>query len=307
MSSTSSNSSPDGISCIIPVYNEVSSIAETVRGVHKVLSDSDRPFELILIDDGSVDGSLETAQEIAKESGISIISISHNRNRGYGAAIKSGMRHASYPWILLIDADQTYPPEEIGVLLENLDREPETDMIVGRRKQSRQTDGPFRLMGKSILGALANFLASRTIPDLNSGLRLVRRSLLRRYRSLLPDGFSLTTTITLALLCSGGHVIWTPIHYRRRRGTSKIRPVRDMLGFITLIVRTMIYFNPLKVFIPLTIFFVLASFVVTVGSKLIGGQVMDVTALFLFIAGLQMLLIGVVADLILKLIGTGEE
>jgi hypothetical protein len=145
-------------------------------------------------------------------------------------------------------------------------------MIVGQRSQTLETDGPFRLMGKRILVSLANFLSGHRIPDLNSGLRLMRRRSLTRYASLLPDGFSLTTSITLALLCSGAHVRYTPIEYRARVGSSKIRPVRDMYNFCVLIARTITYFNPLKVYGPLAGLLILGSLLTVALSKALLGR-----------------------------------
>lgn len=292
-------STPAGISCVIPVYNEAGAVAETLRGVADVLGESGRPWELLMVDDGSNDGS----DEAAKGCGRDVRVIQHDKNRGYGAAIKTGAQHARHDWVLILDADGTYPPEEIRTLLGVLEEDPEAEMIVGQRNQTLATDGPFRLMGKKILISLANFLSGQRIPDLNSGLRLMRQRSLTRYASLLPDGFSLTTSITLALMCSGAHVRYVPIEYRARQGKSKIRPVRDMYNFSVLIMRTITYFNPLKVYGPLSVLLILASLLTVILSKTLGGEVMDVTALFLFMGGLQMLLIGVLADLVIKVAG----
>lgn len=295
----STSLSPAGVTCVIPVYNEAGAVAETLRGVAGVLGESRRPWEIIMVDDGSTDGSAEAA----RESGEAVRVIRHDRNRGYGAAIKTGSRHAEHDWVLILDADGTYPADEIRPLLRTLEEDPEAEMIVGQRNQTRETDGPFRLLGKKILVSLANFLSGHHIPDLNSGLRLMRRRSLARYASLLPDGFSLTTSITLALLCSGAHVRYVPIEYRARQGESKIRPVRDMYNFCVLIMRTITYFNPLKVYVPLSVLLIVIALLTVVLSKLIGGEVMDVTALFLFMGGLQLLLIGVIADLVIKVAG----
>lgn len=294
-----SPSSPPGVSCVIPVFNEAGAVAETLRSVAEVLGESGLPWEIIMVDDGSTDGS----GEAARASGQPVRVIQHDRNRGYGAAIKTGSRSAEHDWVLILDADGTYPAAEIRPLLRTLAEDPEAEMIVGQRNQTRATDGPFRLMGKRILVGLANFLSGHQIPDLNSGLRLMRRRSLSRYASLLPDGFSLTTSITLALLCSGAHVRYVPIEYRARKGESKIRPVRDMYNFSVLIMRTITYFNPLKVYVPLSVLLIAISVLTVVLSKLIGGEVMDVTALFLFMGGLQVLLIGVIADLVIKVAG----
>ncbi|MBI1785576.1 glycosyltransferase family 2 protein [Candidatus Sumerlaeota bacterium] len=292
-----------GISCIIPVHNEQGALSEVIKGSERALRESGNPFEIIVVDDASTDG---TAAAI-RDSGVPHTVIRHDMNRGYGASIKTGCRRASHPWILIIDGDGSYPPEEIAALLKKLGEDESADMIVGARSQTTRTDGIFRLAAKAILRALAQFLSGREIPDINSGLRLMRKSLVERYWPLLPDGFSLTTSITLALLCSGFTVRYLPIEYRKREGHSKIRPLPDMWTFTKLIVRTMVYFNPLKVFIPLSVFLVIAAFATVILSKVITHRVMDVTSLFLFIAGLQMLLIGVIADLVMKTTGMRDR
>lgn len=292
---------PLGVSCVIPVYNEAPVIVETLRGVRDAFAASGRPFEIIVVDDGSTDdgGSVAEACEVAPRV------IRHRVNRGYGAAIKSAVRVAEHPWIFILDADGTYPPEEIPLLLAALDEEPGLEMIVGQREQTVQTDHATRVVAKRILTGLASYLAGEKIPDLNSGMRLMRKAGVERFWPLLPDGFSLTTTITLASLCSGLPVRFVPITYRKRKGVSKIRPIHDMINFISLILRTMIYFKPLKVFAPASFVFTGAAFAVVILSKILPPhQVMDVTSLFLFITGLQCLLIGFMADLILKIIGT---
>lgn len=288
---------PAGISCVIPVFNEAACVASTLRAVEPALQAAGRPFEIIVADDGSTDGSAEAASA----SGIAHAMVRHAANRGYGAAIKSGVRRAKHPWILIIDADGTYPPEMIPKLAAAIDGG--ADMAVGRRTQTLATDSGPRLAGKAILKALAEYLAGRSIPDLNSGLRIMRRSDMIRFWHLLPEGFSLTTTMTLAVLCSGGTVEYIPIEYKRREGESKIRPARDMTGFIILMLRTMTYFNPMKVFVPLGAALITAAIATVVVSKAISGQVMDVTSDFLFMAGLQTLMLGVLADLMLKAMG----
>src|SRR5262245_16782586 len=105
----SPNSEVPGISCIIPVFNEANAVAATLRGVAEALGGSGREWEIVLVDDGSRDGTLEAA----RASGVEFASVAHDRNRGYGAAIKSGVRRARYSWILIIDADGTYPTTEI--------------------------------------------------------------------------------------------------------------------------------------------------------------------------------------------------
>lgn len=291
-----------GVSCVIPVYNEAEAIASTLQRVNEVLAQSGEPYEIIVVDDGSTDGTREKGQ--AENADLPVRWLSHEVNRGYGAALKTGIRASSGDWVLIIDADGTYPPEEIPGLLADRDG---FDMIVGQRSQTAATDPLTRRIGKGILVGLASFLAGRKIPDLNSGLRLMRRERIEQFWPLLPEGFSFTTTITLSLMCANYRVAYRPIEYRWRTGSSKIRPIHDMIGFTHLIVRTMTFFNPLKVYGLLSALLIAAAVLAVILSKLITGRVMDVTAVWLFVAGLQMLLLGVLADLMIKLSGLRER
>lgn len=229
------------VSVVIPAFNEGSNIAAEIRGVVKILSQTGWTFEIIVVDDGSADGTGDTAAA----EGVRVIR--HKRNRGYGAALKTGISHAHHDWILITDADGTYPPEAIPDLLAEAD---DNDMVVGARIGSSVSIPLVRRPAKWFLRVLASYLAGRKLPDLNSGLRLIRTDLVNAYAHLLPPGFSFTTTITLASTCNHHEVSYVPIDYHQRIGKSKIRP-RHAFEFLLLILRTIVFFNPLKVFIPM--------------------------------------------------------
>jgi hypothetical protein len=127
----------------------------------------------------------------------------------------------------------------------------------------------------------------------------MRKDRVERFFSILPDSFSFTSTITLAFLTNGYSVKYIPIEYYKRKGKSKIHPIKDTLNFIQLIIRTIMYFNPLKIFLPLSFIFFMASAAVLIVSWL-SGQFMDVTTVILFVTGIQLLAIGMIADLIDK-------
>lgn len=286
------------VSIVVPVHNERDGVGQTLRELQRVMTAAGRAFEIIAVDDGSTDGSAEIIAEI---DGVRLLR--HEQNRGYGASLKTGFAAARHALLAFLDADGSYPPQELPRLLEFAES---AEMVVGDRVQYRDYSSYARTLGKRILHPLANYLVDRKIPDLNSGLRVVRRHLVDRYWPLLPDGFSLTTTLTMAFLSAGWRVKYVPIEFTERKGVSKIRPIRDMRNFIVLIVRTVTYFRPLKVYIPLSVLCVIASAAVVILSKLLTGKVMNVTSLCLFIAGMQALLIGIIADLVLKLLGTRE-
>lgn len=279
-----------GISILIPCYNERNAIADSIEQLSRLCDQLDRPCELIVVDDASTDGSAELVDRDKARL------IRHETNRGYGAALKTGARQAKHDILVIVDADGTYPFDQIGRLLEALDG---VDMVVGARTGANVHIPVVRRPAKWALRKLANYLTETTIPDLNSGFRVIHRRLWERYERYFPDGFSLTTTITLAALTNDYSVRYVPIDYHERIGASKIRPIRDTIGFVQLILRTVLYFDPLKIFVPISLILILASLVVGVTTKLM-GEFMDTTTSMLFVTGLQLLAIGALADLISK-------
>ena len=237
------------LTILIPAYNEVDALPETVSLVaaHGHLIGE---MEIIVINDGSTDGTAEVAAKLPVKV------INHETNHGYGASLKDGLRAASHEWILIIDADGTYPIDQIPRLLEESDG---YDMVVGARTGEVVQVPLLRRPAKWIITRLAEYLSQRKIPDLNSGLRLFRKEVAMRFFSLYPDGFSFTTTITLAMLTNRYRVKFLPINYLKRIGQSSIRPIHDFLNFTLLIIRICAYFKPLNVFVPPALVFILAG------------------------------------------------
>jgi glycosyltransferase involved in cell wall biosynthesis len=262
-----------------------------MRQLIATMEDSGLEYEIIVVDDGSTDGT--SAQLTQLEPAITVVR--HRYNRGYGASLKTGIRHSQYDLIAITDADGTYPNDRLPELVELIE---DQAMVVGARTGSRVHIPLVRRPAKWAIGRLARYLARTPIPDLNSGLRVMRREVLERFIRLLPDGFSFTTTITLAMLTNGYPVHFEPIDYEQRAGRSKIKPIRDTLNFIQLIIRTVMYFEPLRVFVPLSLLLMLASLTVLVASVTLTEHVMDVTTVVLFVAGLQLLATGMIADII---------
>ncbi len=229
------------VSIVIPAFNEGPHVASQIRKIAEVMDGTGWKYEIVVVDDGSTDGTAEAAAA----EGVRVLR--HRRNRGYGAALKRGIDTTQHPWILISDADGTYPASAIPDLLECAE---DSEMVVGARITAHRKIPLMRRPAKWFLTRLASYLAREKLPDLNSGLRLIRRDLVDTYRHLLPSGFSFTTTITLAAACDDHDVTYVPIDYLERKGTSKIRP-GHAFDFLLLVLRIMVFFNPLRVFIPL--------------------------------------------------------
>ena len=271
----------EGITVVIPAFDEEGAIRDEVEKLHSVLTAAPCPFEIIVVDDGSRDRTASIAAELPCRL------IRQPRNMGYGAALKRGIAAARNPLVVITDADGTYPAEAIPELVE---KAAGFDMVVGARVGDEVRIPWTRRPAKWFLRVLASYLAEYPIPDLNSGLRVMRREHVRRFAHILPRGFSFTTTITLSYLCSGLTVGYLPIDYRRRIGTSKIRPSHAW-QFLLLILRVIVLFNPLKVFLPAgaLVFLVgAAKFIYDVGiGNLSESAVMCIlTALMLWSIGL---------------------
>jgi glycosyltransferase involved in cell wall biosynthesis len=238
------------VSVVIPACNE----AVAVGAVVSQLRDLAAWHEIIVVDDGSSD---ETAAN-AEAAGARVLR--HPYNKGNGAAVKTGIREASGEYILILDGDGQHQPADALRLVNRLG---DYDLVVGARTGSTQA-GSTRRVGNAVLNRLASYLAERDIPDLTSGFRAARRTCLREFLHLLPNGFSTPTTTTLAFLRAGYSVAFEPVEAQPRLGTSKIRLSRDGPRFLLIMLRVMTVFSPLRVFVPVA----LASFATGVGYGL---------------------------------------
>jgi len=280
------------ISIIIPALNEETTIISVIKDIKENLWNSKYEYEVIVIDDASEDQTVEMAQkEDAKV-------ITHPQNKGYGASLKTGIKNSEGEFIAIMDADGSYKGSDLLRLLEYVD---ENDMVVGARTKPGIKEPIMRKIAKFFLNQLASYLVETKIPDLNSGLRIMRRDRLNEFFRILPNNYSFTTTLTLSFLNSNLRVSFIPIDYRKRLGgKSKIRPIYDTFNFLQLILRTVMYFNPLKVFVPVTIFLFLAGIAVFLYSYFFLGKVMDITTIVFILASIQILAIGMIADLIIR-------
>ena len=275
-------------SILIPIYNEEDAINETLNSIRKVMQG--QSYEIIAIDDGSRDG---TGMILANANGLKVITNPYNL--GYGASLKKGLLAAAGEYIIITDADGTYPIAAIPELLNYL---PRYDMVVGARRQMRNVP-LLRRPAKMILTFLANTLTGRRVKDLNSGLRVFRKDMAMQFYRLYPDGFSFTSTITLAAMTNGYTVKYIPINYYKRKGKSSIKPIRDFIGFSTLIFKIMMYFDPLKFFLLPGLFIMLLGVAYGVYQFITINNIAQLPIL-LVLGGLQICFMGLVADLIVK-------
>jgi glycosyltransferase involved in cell wall biosynthesis len=214
------------ISVILPAYNEEEGIGPTLQAVLQGVTMAGVTFEIIVVDDGSTDRTAERS----RRPGIELLQ--HDRRMGYGASIKDGIRKAKHEWIVLCDADGTYPADRVLDLLRAAS--PDVPHVMGQRSLRE----PFlRSLFRTFFFTLARFVAGSWIPDVNSGFQLLRRDLALEHAPFLPQGFSCTTTLPLLTVLSGRNLAHVPIPFGRRIGEVKLRVVRDGLGAVQTVCR----------------------------------------------------------------------
>jgi glycosyltransferase involved in cell wall biosynthesis len=278
-------------SLVLPAYNEENGIGITLDHLQATFQAAGCKYEIIVVNDGSTDG---TGDVLRDRPDIRLIE--HSVNRGYGAALKTGIRHAKYPLVVITDADGTYPNEQIPRLASLA---AEADMVVGARIGANVQYSTLRKIPKWFLVRFAQWVTGSRIPDLNSGMRVMHKSVVDKFINILPDTFSFTTTITVAMLTNSYVVRYVPIDFHHRVGKSKIKPIRDTLRFVQLILRTGVYFAPLKVFLPIAgIFF--AGFLVTLTQDVFDRRDLTERTLILFVAATQVSMFALLADMIDK-------
>ena len=287
-------------SIIIPCYNEKHAIRDTIEWILSVIRDSKlKNVEIIAVNDGSTDGSEQVLNALTKEHhSDDLLVVHHKRNQGYGAALKTGIRRSQSDYICITDADGTYPNDRIPDLIEQISSK-DLDMVVGARIGPKVEYSKIRSIPKMILVPWVSFLCGTDVPDMNSGLRIFRRDRSLDFLKLLPDGFSFTTTITICLLRNRYAVEFTPISYARRIGKSHIKPIQDTLRFTQLILRTGMYFAPLRLLSPLIVALATLFSISSLYDLTILNNLTDKTVLLGF-ASLNVFMFALLADMIDK-------
>ncbi|PID85853.1 MAG: hypothetical protein CSA11_01370 [Chloroflexi bacterium] len=281
------------VSIIIPAYNEENGLGSVLAALLAHLNAIAGEYEVIVVDDGSADKTAVIAEQYP------VTVLRHQVNKGYGAALKTGIRQAQHELICITDADGTYPNERIPDLV-NILVEHNLDMVVGARIGDNVNIPTIRKPAKWALRRIANYVANETIPDLNSGLRIFKKDVCMLFFNILPNQFSFTTTITLAMLTNQYQVKYVPIDYFARVGKSKIRPIHDTLNFLRLVMRISLYFAPTKIFMPLSFWLLILGIVWGAVTLLVFGQLADITTLVIVMTAFQVFAIGLLAELINK-------
>ena len=226
------------VTILLPAYNEEQAIAGTIEQIRLLYPD----FEILVVDDGSLDNTMQ----VAMEAGAHVWP--HPYNIGNGAAVKTGLRMAQGKWVIMMDADGQHKPEYISLLLEHKDA---FDMVVGARTKQSETR-LHRDLANLVYNWFASYVTKFKVEDLTSGFRLVRTSTARQFIYLLPNTFSYPSTLTMAYLRSGRTVKYVPIKTQKRLGKSKIKLFQDGTRFFLIITKVASLFSPLRIFLPIS-------------------------------------------------------
>lgn len=244
------NIEPIEITVLIPAYNEGEALRHVVDGIRATMNPLGRNYEILVVDDCSTDNTVAIAQQ------CDVRIFRHIFNQGSGASRRSGIRQARGETIVMLDGDGTYEPATIPEMLTWM---PEYDQVNGARTSEQGTMRLLRTPAKWFIRRLAIYLSGQYIPDLNTGLKAFKRSVVMPYLWLMPDGFSCVTTMTLAFLTNGHPVKYVPTPYYKRIGLSKFHPVKDTIRYMSTVVRMCAYFRPLRVFGPLAFILLLTA------------------------------------------------
>lgn len=278
------------VTIVLPTYNEEDALLSVIKDVREAMKSTSYEYELLVVDDASTDKTLEMAKELADRV------IKRTINGGAGAARKTGIANAKGKIIVMLDADGTYNAFDIPKMLKLF---PQYDQVNGSRDTEQGTLKLLRVPAKWFIRKIASIMTSTDIPDLNTGLKAFKRDKMLRFLWLIPDGFSCVTSMTLAFLCNGLYVTWVPTVYKQRIGKSKFHPVKDTYKYLLTVIRIVMYFNPLAIFLPLSLFILLVGFLRSLYDVLIADvHIMQQSDIVIITVGLLVAVVGLLADLI---------
>ncbi len=283
------------LTVLLPAHNEQLAIQRVLAEIVEVLSAEPLSYEVLVVDDASTDRTAELAEKFARSCWQCPVRVIRCGScRGAGAARKVGIRHARGDIVVMLDADGTYPADAIPRLLAYF---PAYDQVNGARTSEQGSWPWLRRPAKWFIRKLACYLTGHRIPDLNTGLKAFRRDEMLRWLWVVPDGFSCVTTMTLAFLTNGYAVKYVPTEYRPRIGRSKFHPLRDTWAYLGTVLRMVLYFRPLKVFLPLSALMIAAGVAKSISSFVLTGSMQE-SDIVVMVAGFMTCMLGLLAEVI---------
>ncbi len=290
---------PTLVTVVLPCFNEEQHVIAEIERISAALDTSGHSYELLVIDDKSTDGTLALLRE-ALQRFPRMRLMPFQRNGGSGTARRIGTNEARGSIVVWTDADMTYPNDRIPEFVDYLLQNPACDQVVGARRTEEGTHKVLRVPAKWVIRKFAESLSGTKIPDLNSGLRAFRRSVSLPYLRLLPPGFSCVTTLTLSFLSNQHAVDYVPINYAKRSGESKFHPLRDAYRYILQVLRMTMYFNPLKVLMPLALWLMVIGVVKLIIDLVIPPVYIPVNTVMVLLSALIIGAVALLADLIVR-------
>ena len=282
------------LSIVLPIYEEQATIGSLLAELVETLEAQGFDFEIVAVDDGSADGTLQQLQAARSRNPGRVNVVRHLYNKGNGAALRTGLRVSRGEIVVCMDADGQHSPTEIASLIALI---PPYDLVIGARLEGYR--GPWhRRVANRFFNRLASWLSRTAVLDLTSGFRAMRRSVALHFLPLFPDGFSAPTTTTLAFLKAGYNVAFVPINGRpRSAGQSKIRLWSDGMEFVLLILRMITLYDPLRIFLPTgSLLAGLGVLAAAAGMLRAGRLVLANSAILLFLAAIVTWLLGLIAS-----------
>lgn len=282
------------VTVILPALNEEAGIADTLDELQTALAQARIPAEIIVVDDGSTDKT----GAVASRPGVTVIR--HPVPAGYGRSLKDGILRARYDLIAIADADGTYPVREMPKLVRMAEG---MDMVVGARTGPAFRGSFAKFPARKLFQWLVEFSVGSHIPDANSGFRIMRKATVLRFLPTLSNGFSFTTTLTMAMMLNACFVAFVPIPYGARKGRSKIRVVRDTLRTGQVVIESILYYNPIKLFLLLSVILWIGSIGFGAGALVSPSPhvLIGLGAAF-FLCGWVVFALGLLADLLRRLL-----
>jgi glycosyltransferase involved in cell wall biosynthesis len=294
-----SDASRPYLTVVLPIYQEREAIEEVLTEVFDTLGESEYTFELVAVDDGSTDGTADVLRAVAERLGDRMRVVTHPYNKGHGSALKTGVLEARGETVAFIDGDGQHDPRDLAGMVQLIG---EFDLVVGARIGSNRGKW-HRNLGNTVYNIIASWVAKFRIEDLTSGYRVFRAPVIRRYLHLFPARFSTATTTTLAFIKAGHNVKFVPTNPRQRLGgESKIHLARDGSKFFVIMIKILVIFEPLRVFLPVAIVLFLLGIVSTATAVWSADRlVVPNSAATLFVISVVVFLLGLIAEQIAAL------